>query len=45
VNGVVRFAPVLWPLDAERLGFAADDSGERVRNGSALRIEAGWRWS
>jgi hypothetical protein len=42
MNEVVRFAPVLWPLDAERLGFAADESGERIRNGSALRSEGSW---
>jgi hypothetical protein len=35
-------APVLWPNDAEKLGFSADAHGERVRNGSALRAAGSW---
>ena len=42
MSGTVRFAPVVWPADAEKLGFYADAHGERVRNGSALRAEGGW---
>jgi hypothetical protein len=38
----VRFARVLWPADAEELGFAPGPRGERVRNGSVLRSEGGW---
>jgi hypothetical protein len=42
VSGAVRFARVLWPADAEELGFARGPRGERIRNGSALRSEGDW---
>jgi hypothetical protein len=42
VSGAVRFAKLVWPADAERLGFSSNQRGERVRNGSALRAEGSW---
>jgi hypothetical protein len=38
----VRFAAVPWPTVAEALGYPLGRTGERVRNGFALRFERGW---
>lgn len=42
MSGALRFARVLLPAAAEKLGFAPGPRGEWVRNGSALRSEGDW---